>query len=59
MIFKMYIGLVERKFDKEETDMSKKQQQLNQYLERAQYVDEYYREYVKRLNKRIAKVINC
>lgn len=33
--------------------MLKRQEKLNQYLERAQFVDRYYCEYVKRLNKRI------
>ena len=38
--------------------MLKKQQKLNQYLERSSYVDEYYRQYVKRLNNKIQEVTN-
>ena len=38
--------------------MLKKQEKLNQYLEKASYVDEYYRQYVKRLNKKISEVFN-
>ena len=35
-----------------------RQQKLNQYLERVQYVDEYYRQYIKRLNNKITKAMN-
>lgn len=38
--------------------MLRKQEKLNQYLERVAYVDEYYRQYVKRLNKKILKNMN-
>ena len=38
--------------------MLKKQQRLNQYLESASYVDDYYRQYVQRLNKKILERIN-
>jgi len=38
--------------------MLKKQEKLNQYLERNSYVDDYYRQYVQRLNKRILKIVN-
>jgi len=36
--------------------MLKRQEKLNQYLERTQFVDQYYREYVKRLNKKIQEM---
>ena len=38
--------------------MLKKQQKLNQYLESVSYVDDYYRQYVQRLNKKILEKIN-
>ena len=38
--------------------MLRNQEKLNQYLERVQYVDAYYREYIKRLNKKISKFMN-
>lgn len=38
--------------------MLKKQQKLNQYLESVSYVDDYYRQYVQRLNKKILERIN-
>jgi hypothetical protein len=38
--------------------MLRKQEKLNKYLERSSYVDEYYRQYVKRLNKQINEKFN-
>ena len=38
--------------------MLRKQEKLNKYLERSSYVDEYYRQYVKRLNNKIQEVTN-
>ena len=38
--------------------MLNKIEKLNQYLERSSYVDEYYRQYVKRLNKQINEKFN-
>lgn len=38
--------------------MLKKQQKLNQYLESVSYVDDYYRQYVQRLKKKILERIN-
>lgn len=54
----MYTVLVDKEIDKEETVMLRNQEKLNQYLEKSLYVDAYYREYVKRLNKKISKMIN-
>ena len=38
--------------------MTRHHEKLNQYLNRSKKVDEYYREYVKRLNKKIQEVLN-
>lgn len=38
--------------------MTRHHEKLNQYLNRSKSVDEYYREYVKRLNKKIQEVLN-
>ena len=38
--------------------MLRKQEKLNKYLERSSYVDEYYRQYAKRLAKKIQTVTN-
>ena len=37
--------------------MTRHLEKLNQYLNRSKNVDEYYREYVKRLNKKIQEVL--
>lgn len=38
--------------------MTRHHEKLNQYLNRSKNVDEYYREYVKRLNNKIQEVLN-
>lgn len=38
--------------------MTRSQEKLNQYLKQSQYVDAYYIEYVKRLNKKISEKKN-
>ena len=38
--------------------MTRHHEKLNQYLESVSYVDDYYRQYVQRLNKKILERIN-
>ena len=54
----MYIDIVDKEIDKEDKVMLNKIEKLNQYLERSSYVDEYYRQYAKRLAKKIQTVTN-
>ena len=54
----MYTDIVDKEIDKEDKVKLNKIEKLNQNLERSSYVDEYYRQYVKRLNNKIQEVTN-